>query len=93
MNNQIYKMAEIINNIKPIEFPIGHRLQGKGIYRATKIAEHLYNNGCRIQTTGEWKKVCDKSPRYICTICAHLYNNREYKYCPFCGAKMKGGAE
>ena len=58
-----------------------------------KVAKILYENGCRVQNRGEWKKVSDKSPRYHCTICNHLYNNAEYKYCPFCGAKMKGGAE
>ena len=54
-------------------------------------AEALYNAGYRKQSEGEWKKVSDKFPRYRCTICGHLYNNREYKYCPFCGARMKGG--
>ena len=37
---------------------------------------------------GRWKKVYDKSPRYMCTVCNHLFNNKEYKYCPNCGAKM-----
>ena len=39
---------------------------------------------------GEWKKLYDKAPRYVCTACNHLYNNREYKFCPNCGAKMDG---
>lgn len=39
---------------------------------------------------GEWKKVSEKYPRYVCTCCNHLYNNKEYKYCPYCGAKMDG---
>ena len=39
---------------------------------------------------GEWKKVYEKYPRYVCTSCNHLYNNKEYKYCPNCGAKMDG---
>lgn len=55
-----------------------------------KVADLLYNRGCRIQNIGKWKKVSEKSPRFACTICNHLYNNREYKYCPFCGAHMKG---
>ena len=40
---------------------------------------------------GEWKQVSGKYPPYICTSCNHIYNNKEYKYCPFCGAKMDGG--
>ena len=39
---------------------------------------------------GEWKKLYDKAPRYVCTACNHLFNNKEYKYCPNCGAKMDG---
>ena len=39
---------------------------------------------------GEWKKVSEKYPRYVCTSCNHLYNNKEYKHCPNCGAKMDG---
>ncbi len=39
---------------------------------------------------GEWKKVSEKYPRYVCTCCNHLYNNKEYGYCPNCGAKMDG---
>ena len=36
----------------------------------------------------EWKKVSDKYPRYACTNCNHLYNNKEYRHCPWCGAIM-----
>ena len=39
---------------------------------------------------GVWKKLYDKAPRYVCTACNHLFNNKEYKYCPNCGAKMDG---
>lgn len=39
---------------------------------------------------GKWKKVSEKYPRYVCSSCNHLYNNKEYKYCPYCGAKMDG---
>ena len=37
---------------------------------------------------GYWKKVSEKYPRYCCTVCNHLFNNKGYKYCPNCGAKM-----
>ena len=42
---------------------------------------------------GKWKKVSEKYPRYACTNCHHLFNNKEYKYCPYCGAKMDGRSE
>lgn len=54
------------------------------------VADSLYNAGYRKHREGEWKKMYDKAPRYVCTSCSHLYNNKEYKYCPNCGAKMKG---
>jgi rubrerythrin len=57
------------------------------------IADMLYAAGYRKQSEGEWKKVYDKAPRYVCMTCNHLYNNKGYKYCPNCGVKMKGGAE
>ena len=58
-----------------------------------ELANHLYNVGYRKQSEGEWLKKYEKAPRYVCTACNHLYNNKEYKYCPHCGAKMEGGAE
>jgi rRNA maturation endonuclease Nob1 len=54
------------------------------------VAEALCNADYRKQIEGEWKKVSEKYPRYVCTACNHLYNNKGYKYCPNCGAKMKG---
>ena len=57
-----------------------------------ELAEHLVvNKGYRKQSEGEWKKLYEKAPRYVCTSCNHLFNNKEYKYCPNCGARMKGG--
>lgn len=39
---------------------------------------------------GEWREVNEKYPRYVCTVCNHLFNNKNYNYCPCCGAKMDG---
>lgn len=44
----------------------------------------------RKQSEGKWVKKYEKAPRYVCTACNHLFNNKEYNYCPNCGAKMKG---
>lgn len=57
----------------------------EAVYKIFSIANY------HKQSEGEWKKVYDKAPRYVCTACNHLYNNKEYKYCPNCGSKMKGG--
>lgn len=72
-------------------------------------AEALYNAGCRKQSEGEWKTVyrmvgsINSYPALIptnkefCSICKKefgmLSDVRSFKYCPNCGAKMKGGAE
>ena len=52
-------------------------------------AEKMTAKGYRKQSEGEWKQVYYSFPRYACTNCNHLYNNKEYKYCPNCGAKMR----
>ena len=52
------------------------------------LAEILYNAGYRKQKRGEWKQAYNNYPRYVCTACNHLYNNKGYNYCPNCGAKM-----
>ena len=59
----------------------------------TEIAEHLCEQGYLKQSEGKWKQAYNSFPRYVCTHCNHLYNNKSFKYCPNCGAKMKGGAE
>ena len=61
--------------------------------RARDIARKIYGKGYRKQSEGEWKQAYNSFPRYVCTNCNHLYNNKEYKYCPNCGARMKGGGE
>ena len=66
------------------------------------IADELYNAGYRKQKEGEWKY-----PPYApfggsyemkrCSICGYKpdfdSDNPYTKFCPNCGAKMKGGAE
>ena len=44
----------------------------------------------RENVRGKWVKVSDKYPKYCCSVCNHLHNNKEYKFCPFCGALMRG---
>ena len=58
---------------------------------STMFAKDLYNAGYRKQIEGEWKKFQELYPRYVCTACNHLFNNKSYKYCPNCGARMLGG--
>ena len=56
------------------------------------IAGHLHDHGCRIQQHAQWLKYGNK---HTCSACGYNYwsNNDDFKYCPDCGAKMKGGME
>ena len=66
------------------------------------IAIDLYNANYRKQSEGEWieeRYIDEKRSDFKCSVCEYddtFYRNsihRFYKYCPYCGAKMKGGAE
>ena len=65
-------------------------------------AEALYNAGYRKQSEGEWMSyispVCLSGDLYYkCSICGtndpYQHTTKRAKFCPNCGAKMKGGAE
>ena len=62
------------------------------------IAEQLYNAGYRKQSEGEWiikwkSTIPQYEPsEYQCSNC-ELTRSVKHKFCPNCGAKMKGGAE
>lgn len=69
-----------------------------------ELCEALYNAGYRKQSEGEWKDrglVKSVNPANVpiveCSKCnitfCDILNNHHliYRYCPFCGAKMKGG--
>lgn len=62
-------------------------------------AEALYNAGYRKQSEGKF--VMDDLGN-VCTVCGRTYDPqfdikpriiKEFKFCPNCGAKMKGGSE
>lgn len=51
------------------------------------------------QSVGEWKWIADDSP--MCNICGNVFDTDDnadagtglWKFCPNCGARMKGGEE
>ena len=66
------------------------------------VAESLYNAGYRKQSEGEW--VVAKTERawndaeypymHRCSLCGNEEASQSLTpYCPYCGAKMKSGAE
>ena len=56
------------------------------------VINKLYNAGYRKQSEGEWKPIMAVCNRGVCSECNEVGAIR-WKYCPNCGAKMKGGAE
>ena len=101
-NEQIEEMAEILINIqsdfneycaKPCrECELGGIVNCENHYKATA----LYNAGYRKQSEGEWIENEDDF-WVMCSECGTEFLDDQigivntYNYCPFCGAKMKGG--
>ena len=63
-------------------------------------AEALYNAGYRKQSEGEWidhSEIGTMNCSWECSCChwttVSFTEMKHSKYCPNCGAKMKGGAE
>lgn len=60
-------------------------------------AKKAIDKGWRKQSKGEWHWIADDSP--MCNICGNVFDTNDdadaglWKFCPNCGAKMKGGAE
>ena len=90
---QIEEMAIIVsksiqewaNDLPPMSCPIF-------------VAETLYTTGYRKQSEGEWLTSDIPQEKYVCSICggACWYYDCQgevarSRYCPNCGAKMKGG--
>jgi hypothetical protein len=61
------------------------------------VSARLYNAGYRKQLEGEWVFNRGRTygePAYYCSACSEGASEYGYdKFCPNCGAKMKGGAE
>ena len=65
-----------------------------------ETATLLYNAGYRKQSEGEWIPSDIPQEKYVCSVCGGACWYYDYqgdvaksRYCPNCGAKMKGGAE
>jgi rubrerythrin len=74
-------------------FPIGLVDNGKYTInaKAVKVAIDNIPTADVVEVRhGEWQKKYDKAPRYVCSSCDHLFNNKGYSFCPNCGAKMNG---
>lgn len=88
--NEKQQIEEMANYIDRSHWKIEQDSRGCNL-NSREIAEFLYNADYRKQSEGEWKK-----DRYgntkSCSICGNTVTFIS-KYCPECGAKMKGGKE
>ena len=60
-----------------------------------KVAQLLFERGYRKQSEGEWIVSGMFDDFFKCSSCGDIHPWQtaiEYKFCPNCGAKMKGGA-
>ena len=101
---QIEEMADIVCNSCVInDGHCGFINKSKRCPTVLGDAEVLYNAGYRKQSEGEWiaRDCITKSKRgrtihYFtakCSVCGKGNGRHKTRFCPNCGAKMKGGAE
>jgi rubrerythrin len=92
MKEQIEEMTKVLKGMDRFD-------EAKfGFYES--YAQSIYNAGYRKQKEGEWITSDIPQEKYVCSVCGGAcwyYDYQGYvaksKYCPNCGAKMKGGAE
>lgn len=96
---QIEEIAKIIHDADKANrntFPLflGGCLAKHGASR-TDAAVALYNEGYRKQSEGEWIIKGDYLKIMECSACGFMAASihEKTRFCPNCGAKMKGGAE
>lgn len=92
-------MTRYIDAEKVTEYLLEHKrvgLENGIVIRADEDAIIIFiNEKCETADVqevkhGKWKQIYEKYPQYVCTACNHLFNNKSFKYCPHCGAKMDG---
>lgn len=88
------------NKIEPISnMAIDIMNTGLPLELAGAVATDLYEQGYRKETQGEWRvrgiqwKSCPINHSIKCSNCGfdiEMLQGKRYRYCPNCGAKMRG---
>ena len=94
MNKEIEEIVQVIQQEKFLGGLVGFE---------ERIAERLLAAGYRKQRVGEWVAVPNittsasgreiHSNLYVCSLCGRSNGRRKQKFCPECGAKMKGESD
>lgn len=95
LNEQIKEMAQVVEKMP---WRIEQDWCGCRIANNTELAEYFYKEGYRKQVDGDWEisKIGDGGTTRTCSNChisqtVNIYNGKVmFKFCPYCGAKMKG---
>ena len=90
--------------IEEMSTEIREAVNGCSSYWSGLIAEHLYEQGYRKQSEGEWRAKDNINGRCSIAVCSNCGTTkglavllpietvtRDFPYCEKCGAKMKGG--
>lgn len=94
-NKQIEEMAHIFCGMKN---GCDHCMFRKTTCQEYADATDCYNAGYRKQKEGEWVTSDIPQEKYVCSVCGGACWYYDYqgdvaksRYCPNCGARMKGG--
>lgn len=97
MNKQIEEMAQEMAGCGKTSCETC-RAFAQGVCASYKGASRAQAVGYRKQIEGEWNRSERGKYDYFCTACGEkavqgIYGNHDrlFKFCPNCGAKMKGG--
>lgn len=90
---QIECMAEILENTQ-IAILFGYVEIGETKLRdrdARRMAEALYDAGCRMESEAEWVTEGDELKNTYCSACGHWVETPygKTRCCPECGKRMK----
>lgn len=85
------KQIEEIDELETVLYEANHKTS---VLNYRWLATEAYNAGYRKQSEGKWTYGVDREVTMKCTLCRRRMPKIEHaRYCPNCGAKMKGGEE
>ena len=90
-------MTDYISRADAIEMAVDVETP-QGTYERAIYVDDLMALPSADAVQGEWKRVPTRTYKGECTNCGfrHIFmdgHDSQYRFCPYCGARMKGGAE